>query len=96
MKIVTKTNRDWANDMIYWLSRPYVLLLAAIFIFTPSCHIASALESGADFLNIEMGARPGAMGSAYTAMSNDTNSIYHNTAGLAFMDKRGISCMPTE
>ena len=93
MKTITKTNIDWANAVIYWLSRPYVLLLATIFIFTPAPHIASALESGADFLNIEMGAKPGAMGSAYTAISNDINSIYYNTAGLAFMNKREISFM---
>ncbi|MBU2529870.1 MAG: PorV/PorQ family protein [Elusimicrobia bacterium] len=93
MKTITKKNIDWANSMIHWLSRPYVLLIAIAFIFTPVPHIASALESGADFLNVEMGAKPGAMGSAYTAMSNDVNSIYYNTAGLAFMNKREISFM---
>lgn len=93
MKTVTKKNIDWANSMVYWLSRPYVLLLAFAFILTPAPHIASALESGADFLNVEMGARPGAMGSAFTAMSTDVNSIYYNTAGLAFMDKREVSFM---
>lgn len=91
--IEIKTKKAWDNSLVYWLSRPYVLFLAAFFIFTPSCHIASALESGADFLNIEMGARPGAMGSAYTAMSSDVNSIYYNPAGLAFMNKREISFM---
>ena len=78
MKTATKTNKDWANSVIYWLSRPYVLLLTIAFIFTPIPHIASALESGSDFLNIEIGAKPGAMGSAYTAMSNDVNSIYYS------------------
>ncbi|MCK4935562.1 MAG: PorV/PorQ family protein [Elusimicrobiales bacterium] len=93
MKTIAKKNIDWANSIAYWLSRPYVLLLAMAFIFTPLPHMASALESGADFLNIEMGAKPGAMGSAYTAMSNDINSIYYNTAGLAFMNKRELSFM---
>jgi hypothetical protein len=93
MKTITKKNIDWANSIVYWLSRPYVLLLAFAFVITPVPHIASALESSSDFLNIEMGAKPGAMGSAYTAMSNDVNSIYYNTAGLAFMNKREIAFM---
>lgn len=39
--------------------------------------------SGAAFLKIGAGARPAAMGGAYSAVADDANAIYWNTAGLA-------------
>lgn len=38
--------------------------------------------SGADFLELGIGARPLSMGEAFTAEINDINSIYYNPAGL--------------
>jgi tetratricopeptide (TPR) repeat protein len=35
-----------------------------------------------DFLNIEVGARPVAMGGAFTALADDASGIYYNPAGL--------------
>lgn len=87
-----ETKRDFCNGLIYWLSRPYVLLLAAVFMLIPSVKLAHALESGADFLNIGASARASGMGSAYTALANGSNSIYYNPAGLA-LAKREFSLM---
>ena len=35
-----------------------------------------------NFLRVEQGARPVAMGGAYSAVANDINSIFYNPAGL--------------
>ena len=43
----------------------------------------SAGTSGAAFLKVGAGARPTGMGGAYTAVSDDVNAIYWNTAGLS-------------
>jgi hypothetical protein len=87
-----ETKKDLLNSLVYWLSRPYALALAAAFVFTPTAQLAQALESGADFLNIGAGARASALGSAYTALADDANSIYYNPAGLAFA-RREVSVM---
>lgn len=87
-----ETKKDFVNSLLYWLSRPYMLALAAAFMLIPSVQIARALESGVDFLNIGASARASAMGSAYTALSDGSNSIYYNPGGLA-LAKREVSLM---
>ncbi len=42
--------------------------------------------SGAQFLEIEPGARPAGMGYAFAAVAGDVNSVYYNPAGLAGLD----------
>jgi hypothetical protein len=94
MKCLDKdTKKDLLNQAIYWLIKPWVFVLVFAFIFTPSCKIVKAIESGADFLNIGAGARPAAMAFAFTAVSKDINSVYFNPAGLAAMDKKEFSLM---
>lgn len=88
-----ETKKDFLNQMIYWATRPWVLVFVFAFIFTPSCKIVQAIESGADFLNIGPGARPAAMATAFTAVSKDINASYFNPAGLASMDKKEFSLM---
>ena len=41
---------------------------------------------GAKFLQIGVGARPAAMGEAFTAMSNDALSVFWNPAGLTYIE----------
>ncbi|MDA8243618.1 MAG: PorV/PorQ family protein [Elusimicrobia bacterium] len=84
------TKKDVLNSIIYWLSRPYALLLAAAFLLTPSSSLLHALESGADFLNIGAASRASAMGSAYTAMAADPTAMYYNPGGLA-LSARGAA-----
>lgn len=84
--------KDLLNSLIYWLSRPYAFVLFAAFLLVPSTQLARALESGAEFLSIGAGARASGMGSAYTALSDDSNSIYYNPGGLA-LAKREVSLM---
>lgn len=91
------TKKDIFNSLVYWLSRPYVMLLAAAFLLTPSSSLLHALESGADFLNIGAASRASAMGSAYTAMAADPTAMYYNPAGLALAGREASithSAMP--
>ena len=43
--------------------------------------------SGAQFLEIEPGARPAGMGYAFSAIGNDPNAVYYNPAGLASLKR---------
>jgi len=47
---------------------------------------ASSGTQGASFLNIPVGARPAAMGSAYTALATDAYAPIWNPAGLGFVN----------
>jgi len=74
---------DRLNKLIYFLNRPWFLLLSLAFLLIPSTKISQALESGAEFLRIDTDARAVSMGSAYTAAADGVNSISYNPAGLA-------------
>ncbi len=89
------TKKDLFNSLVYWLSRPYVLLLAAAFLLMPSSALLQALESGADFLNMGAGARAAAMGSGCTALASDANALYYNPGGLS-LARRGMSLTHAE
>lgn len=96
MKKMQPKKSDLVNSLIYWGSKPYVFVVVIAFLMVPSCHLARALESGADFLNIAVGARPVGMGSAYTAVADDINAIYWNPAGLASLSKKEIGAMHSQ
>ena len=54
---------------------------------------SGAGTTGADILNIGVGARAIAMGEAYIALADDASSLYWNPAGLALMQERQASFM---
>ena len=56
----------------------------------------NAGTSGAAFLKIGAGARPTAMGSAFTGLADDVNAVYFNPAGLAFLQAPEITAMRTQ
>jgi hypothetical protein len=60
----------------------FVLIIASL---AAPLHASSGTES-AGFLNIPVGARPAAMGSAYTALAADAYAPTWNPAGLGFLD----------
>jgi long-subunit fatty acid transport protein len=71
------------------------------FVFTALSLIiaASAVRaeiSGARYLLVPPGSRPNSMGQAFTAVADDSNAIYWNPAGLAFLSKREISFTHTK
>ncbi len=75
------------------ISKITAFLLTIVF----GCHINSAEAQTttkvgttvAQFLKIGAGARPLALGGAYTALANDINSIYWNPAGLSLVGGKG-------
>lgn len=68
-------------------------ILKAIFLLLVLISPAQAHTGTAalPFLKAESGARPAALGGAYTALGNDAFSIFTNPAGTVFMDRREIS-----
>jgi len=79
--------KDWVNEIVFILSRPYIFALVLAFIFIPSTQISHALESGAEFLRIDTDARAGAMSSAGAASATGISAITYNPAGLASMTR---------
>ncbi len=63
-----------------------VIALAALIIFalSPSAH-------GAGFLIYEHGAAAMAMGGAFIGLANDATAVFHNPAGIAFLDGTQVS-----
>ncbi|OGR87950.1 MAG: hypothetical protein A3A86_06080 [Elusimicrobia bacterium RIFCSPLOWO2_01_FULL_60_11] len=68
------------------------IVLALLLLFPSVLHAAfsskSAGTSGAAFLKIGAGARPTAMGGAYTAIADDVNAINWNAAGLSLIKEK--------
>lgn len=50
-------------------------------------NVSKVGTTSADFLSIEVGARPLAMGGAFVAMSDDATALYWNPAGIARLDR---------
>jgi len=78
----------------------FAALAVCALLLTPSGRLAyaagSAGTSGADFLEIGVGSRPLGMGEAFTAATDDINSIYYNPAGLGTMRYPVLSIMHQE
>ncbi len=69
------------------LNRPlFAFLFLAALLAHPGAH-AQQLTSGADFLEIDSGARSEAMGEAFTAVADDVDALTFNPAGLALVEK---------
>ncbi|MEW5905644.1 MAG: PorV/PorQ family protein [Elusimicrobiota bacterium] len=87
---------DALNSLIWWLSRPYALFLGLAFLFTPSCTLLNALETGAEFLNIDPSARSAAMGNAQSALALGAESAWSNPAGLLGLRGRELAFMKAD
>jgi hypothetical protein len=68
------------------LHRNYIKLAFAVVIFC----ITSMAADGA-FEDVELGARPLGMGSAFVATADDANAIFWNPAGLTQVDRRELT-----
>ncbi|MEK7745861.1 MAG: PorV/PorQ family protein [Elusimicrobiota bacterium] len=53
-------------------------------------------RTGAAFLKIGTGARPEAMGGAYTALSDDVNAMHYNPGGLSLVERRELGFTHTQ
>ena len=65
--------------------------ITAIVIFSLVFFALSSLSSGAGFLIYEHGAAAMAMGGAFVALANNPSAIFHNPAGIAFLEGTQIS-----
>ncbi|OGS21243.1 MAG: hypothetical protein A2252_06120 [Elusimicrobia bacterium RIFOXYA2_FULL_39_19] len=71
-----------------------------IFIFLLACLLFSvysfAVNTGADFLKIAVGARAAGLGNTFTAVANDVTAINWNPGGLFQLKQKEISAMHTQ
>lgn len=74
----------------------YGILTAIIIGVLLSSAFASDLKSTIDITKVGKGARPIALGGAYTALAGDTSAIFTNPAGLGIQDKLSITSMNTQ
>lgn len=65
------------------------IILFLYFIILPG----NVLGTGVAFLKIDVGAKPAAMGGAYTALADDVTAIYWNPAGLAQLNQTELNVM---
>ncbi len=76
---------------------PFFLMVCCVLITEiPSYSAGTAGTSGADFLEIGIGSRPIGMGEAFTAATDDLNSVYYNPAGLGTLKYPMLQLMHQE
>jgi opacity protein-like surface antigen len=68
-----------------FLSIGYAFVLCSVLGFGQQAALTKTGTTAASFLKIGLGARPAAMGGAYTAVSSDLSAMYWNPAGLGRM-----------
>src|SRR6185312_9239383 len=74
------------------MQKKFILSLAALLLSSSSLWAFSGTE-GASFLDVPVGARPAALGSAYTALANDAYAPSYNPGGLGFLESPQASAM---
>jgi len=70
-----------------------LFLLFSFLLGIPGGVFAAGGTSGGNILSIPVGARPIAMGEAYTALADDISSLYWNPAGIAILNQSQASFM---
>lgn len=60
-----------------------ILSIILLMPFQSSAVIKKVAQTGLQFLKVGVGARPTAMGEAFTMVGNDANAIFYNPAGIA-------------
>lgn len=92
-KILTRLTAHPLTHLLHCL--PALLLFSLTCL--PTSHLTrcayGAGESALVILEEPMGARPAAMGEAFTAVADDINALYYNPAGLSFLTHPELSTM---
>ena len=70
-----------------------LVIIISIIILGSVSYAAGPGTTGANFLKIGVGARAAAMGEAFTAVTDDSTSLYWNPAGLTRLEGRELSAM---
>src|SRR5688500_15546910 len=80
------------NLLISMFSRSFFAAILTL-TFASSVRATAKYGQASDLFNIGAGARSMAMGSAFTAVSDDASAPYFNPAGLAWMDEHQLMAM---
>lgn len=75
------------------LPRALIRAWLAFLFCSPPAWATGAGTTAADFLKLPVGARPTALGGAFTGLSDDANGLGYNPAGLAFLKRSEITMM---
>jgi len=70
-----------------------LVIIISIIILSSACYANGPGTTGANFLKIGVGARAAAMGDAFTAVADDSTSLYWNPAGLTRLEGWELSTM---
>jgi len=93
----TGLNKAWGEAAASaLLTARAAFCLALAFSVTPVFGASNAGTSGAQFLKIDAGARPAAMGGAYTAIADDINALAWNPAGLSRLQRPEFTAMHSQ
>lgn len=70
--------------------RNFKILLAAV-VFLCTCHLSLSTDVYASFEETGIGARPAALGGAFTSVADDVHALYYNPAGLSRINRKELS-----
>jgi len=73
-----------------------IFILLNISLSLPTCFAKGRGTTGANFLKIDVGARPLGMGGAFVAVADDVNTIWWNPAGVATTKRKEVTLMHNE
>ncbi|MDA3793524.1 MAG: UPF0164 family protein, partial [Elusimicrobia bacterium] len=74
----------------------YIPVFIIIFLSLPELPYCAPGNSSAEFILLDIGARPSGMGGAFTAVDDDINAISYNPAGLGAIKDKRVSFMHNE
>ena len=63
-----------------------IVCISIVLVMPAQAAMKKVAQAGLQFLKIDMSARSAGMGSAFTMMGNDANSMFHNPSGVAYFD----------
>ena len=63
-----------------------IVFISIVLVIPAQAALKKVAQAGLQFLKIDMSARSAGMGSAFTMMGNDANSMFHNPSGIAYFD----------
>jgi len=65
-----------------------IVFISIVLVIPAQATWKKVAQAGLQFLKIDMSARSVGMGSAFTMMGSDANSMFHNPSGIAYFDSK--------
>ena len=63
-----------------------IVLISIVLVIPAQAGLKKVGQTGLQFLKTDLSARSAGMGSAFTMMGNDANSLFHNPSGIAYSE----------